>query len=87
MLLFEHCPNLRIHLAGEKSLTSPHTDRDHQHSQAETLAAAVCEATSDPWRNHYAIRIYIYIYTILYAFFAMRSEMARQVLGRLGRIN
>lgn len=62
MLLFEHCPNLRIHLAGEKSLTSPHTDRDHQHSQAETLAAAVCEATSDPWRNHYAIRIYIYIY-------------------------
>ena len=60
MLLFEHCPNLRIHLAGEKSLTSPHTDRDHQHSQAETLAAAVCEAKSDPWRNHYAIRIYIY---------------------------
>lgn len=35
MLIFEHCPNLRIHLAGEKSLTSPHTDKDHQHSEAE----------------------------------------------------
>lgn len=39
MLIFEHCPNLRIHLAGEKSLTTPHTDKDHQHSEAELLGS------------------------------------------------
>ena len=35
VVLFEHCPNLRIHLAGEKSLTAPHRDKDHHHSEAE----------------------------------------------------
>ena len=35
VVLFERCPNLRIHLAGEKSLTAPHRDIDHHHSEAE----------------------------------------------------
>lgn len=34
-VLFEHSPNLRIHAAGAKSLTSPHRDVDHMHSPWE----------------------------------------------------
>ncbi|CAK9049051.1 unnamed protein product [Durusdinium trenchii] len=52
MLIFEHCPNLRIHLSGERSLTSPHTDREHQHSEAEInwwVPLTPCSGSASLW--------------------------------------
>ena len=52
VVLFERCPNLRIHLAGEKSLTAPHRDKDHHHSEAELnfwIPLTRCSGSASLW--------------------------------------
>lgn len=64
-----------------------HRQRSSAFTSRDTCS---CSLWGHKWSMEKSLRythLYIYIYTILYAFFAMRSEMARQVLGRLGRIN
>ncbi|CAJ1449449.1 unnamed protein product [Effrenium voratum] len=51
-LVFERSPNLRVHLAGEKSLTAPHRDKDHQHSEAEInwwVPLTCCQGEASLW--------------------------------------